>query len=71
MFNEGIQKLINTPGKHEKNKRNERGVLQYDILYNGVRQRTSPVNKMKQKTDCKVMKIFMRIIYPQFRAINL
>ena len=70
MFNEGIQKLINTPGKHEKSKRNERGVLQYDILYNGVRQRTSPVNKMKQKTDCKVMKIFMRIIYPRFRAIN-
>ena len=53
MFNEGIQKLINTPGNHEKNKRNERGVLQYDILYNGVRQRISPGNKMKQKTDCK------------------
>ena len=49
MFNEGIQKLINTPGKHEKNKRNERGVLQYDILYNGVKQRTSSVKKMKQK----------------------
>ena len=34
MFNEGIQKLINTPGKHEKNKRIEREVSQYNILYN-------------------------------------